>query len=99
MADVGVALMVLKRVTPMIRAQHLSMEYLPGQKVLKDVSIEVAEGSFHFLTGSSGAGKSTLLNMLALTIQPTEGKLSLFDVEVTKQPREELPVLRRKIGI
>ena len=82
----------------MIRAQHLSMEYLPGQKILKDVSVEINEGSFHFLTGPSGAGKSTLLNLLALSIQPTEGKLSLFDTEITRQPREGLPELRRKVG-
>lgn len=81
-----------------IRTQHLSMEYLPGQKILKDVSLEIPEGSFHFLTGPSGVGKSTLLNILALTIQPTEGKLSLYDTEVTRQSRENLPVLRRKIG-
>jgi cell division transport system ATP-binding protein len=82
----------------MIKTQHLSMGYLPGQKILKDVTLEIEDGSFHFLTGASGAGKSTLLNLLALAMQPTEGKLSMFGTEVTRTPREGLPDLRRKIG-
>lgn len=82
----------------MITCYNLSLEYTPGQRVLKDISLKVPKGSFHFLTGASGAGKSSLLNMLALTIRPTHGRLKLFGQEVTKLTHDQLPMLRRKVG-
>ena len=66
--------------------------------MLKDISLKVPKGSFHFLTGSSGAGKSSLLNLFALTMRPSSGKLKLFSQDVTKMTHEQLPLLRRKVG-
>ncbi len=82
----------------MITCYNLSLEYTPGHKVLRDISLKIPQGSFHFLTGPSGAGKSTLLNILSLAMQPTQGRLALFGKDVTYLGREELPELRRKIG-
>ena len=83
----------------MITCYNLSFEYLPGQKVLRDISLKIPAGSFHFLTGASGAGKSSLLNILSLAQQPTRGRLSMFGKDVTALAREELPVLRRNVGM
>jgi cell division transport system ATP-binding protein len=82
----------------MITCYNLSLEYTPGKPVLHDVTLKIPRGSFHFLTGASGAGKSSLLNVLALTIKPTEGTLSLFGHDIMKTRRDDLPPLRRQIG-
>ncbi len=82
----------------MITCYNLSLEYTAGHSVLKDISIKIQEGSFHFLTGPSGAGKSSLLNVLSLAMQPTGGRLQMFGHDVSELPREALPELRRKIG-
>ena len=37
----------------MITLEHIAMEYTPGQPILKDVSLTLERGSFHFLTGPS----------------------------------------------
>ncbi len=37
----------------------------PGVKVLKDVSLKVAEGEIHAICGENGAGKSTLMKVLS----------------------------------
>lgn len=83
----------------MIALEHVAAEYLPGQEILKDVSLELTPGSFHFLTGPSGAGKSTLLSVLSLQHRASGGHVHMFGEEVTRMPREELPRLRRRIGI
>lgn len=83
----------------MITLEHISMEYTAGQPILKDISLTLERGSFHFLTGASGAGKSTLLSLLSLQGRATHGKFHMFGENVTQMQREELPRLRRRIGI
>lgn len=82
----------------MLRAENISLAYLPGEPVLDGLSLHLAPGSFTFISGPSGAGKSSLLSVLALSQQPDEGHLELFGEDVTDLSREELPYFRRKIG-
>ncbi len=82
----------------MIRCNNISLEYTPGKPVLRHVNLHLEAGSFTFVSGASGAGKSSLLGMFALSIRPSSGGLSLFGTEVTELSREELPLMRRKIG-
>lgn len=67
--------------------------------VLKNLSFTLKEGQFRFLTGASGAGKTSLLKLIYLAHQPTTGRLTLFDEDVTDAPREDLPAMRRRIGV
>jgi cell division transport system ATP-binding protein len=83
----------------MITLEHVAMEYLPGQEVLNDISMTLDAGSFHFLTGPSGSGKSSLLSLLWLQRRAAHGHIHMFGEEVTHLPREELPRLRRRVGI
>lgn len=82
----------------MIRCQNLSLEYVPGKPVLRQINLHLEAGSFTFVSGASGAGKSSLLGLLSLSIKQSGGALHLFGREVTNLPREELPEIRRKIG-
>lgn len=83
----------------MIKLEHVALEYTPSVPVLKDVSIHLPRGSFHFLTGASGAGKSTLLGLLSLKLRATRGNVKLFGEDVTYLDRDRLPRYRRRIGI
>jgi cell division transport system ATP-binding protein len=83
----------------MIALEHVAMGYVPGQEILKDVSLELTPGSFHFLTGPSGAGKSTLLSLLSLQQRALRGKVHMLGEDVTRVPRERLPKIRRRVGI
>jgi cell division transport system ATP-binding protein len=56
-------------------------------------------GGFYFLTGPSGAGKSTLLKLMYLALRPSLGRANLFGVDVGSAGRDDLPMLRRKIGV
>ena len=82
----------------MIRCNNISIEYIAGKPVLRQVNLHLEPGSFTFVSGASGAGKSSLLSMLALSLKPTTGHLHLFGQDVTDLQRQQLPELRRKIG-
>jgi cell division transport system ATP-binding protein len=83
----------------MIRFENVGMRYGTGPEVLRDISVKVDAGSFHFLTGPSGAGKSSLLKLIYMSERPSRGLISLFDQDVSSLPRKELPALRRRIGV
>ena len=77
----------------------VGLRYGQGTEVLKDVSFALPEGSFYFLTGESGAGKTSLLSLLYLAQSPTRGSIKLFGKTVQNIPRDDLPEIRRKIGV
>ncbi len=52
-------------------------------QVLKDISLDVADGEFVVFVGPSGCGKSTLLRIIAGLEDQTSGELMIDDQEVT----------------
>lgn len=82
-----------------VRFESVGLRYGMGPEVLQDVTFALDSGSFHFLVGASGAGKSSLLRLMYLAQRPTRGYISLFGRDVSITPRDELPALRRKIGV
>lgn len=83
----------------MIRFEHVGMRYGVGPEALSDVSFELEEGSFHFLTGPSGAGKTSLLRLMYLGHRPSRGAISAFGEDLSRAPRARLARLRRRIGV
>jgi cell division transport system ATP-binding protein len=70
-----------------------------GGELLSEVSLRLAPGSFHFLTGPSGAGKTTLLKLAYADLQPTAGRVTLFDRDLRSLSRDDVALTRRRIGI
>jgi cell division transport system ATP-binding protein len=70
-----------------------------GPEILRDVSFHIAAKSFQFLTGPSGAGKTSLLRLLFLALRPTRGLITAFGKDVTSITPQELPMLRRRMGV
>jgi len=82
----------------MIRAYHVTKRY-GDVHALRDVTVKLGKGEFCYVTGPSGAGKTTMLKMLYGSVTPTEGKLLVGGVDISKLSRRRLPYLRRNIGI
>jgi cell division transport system ATP-binding protein len=74
-------------------------EYVPGVKVLDGVSFTVNKGEFVFIVGPSGAGKSTIVRLLIGEEKPTGGEIEFNGESVLSIPHDEIPHLRRKIGV
>jgi cell division transport system ATP-binding protein len=70
-----------------------------GGELLSDISLRLAPGSFHFLTGPSGSGKSTFLKLCYAELAPTAGRLMLFDRDVRSLSRDDVALTRRRIGV
>ena len=83
---------------PIIELQNVSVGY-DGEDVLKNVSLSLQTGDFTFVTGKSGAGKTTLLSMLYLIKKPYKGVLNVFGNNINFSNRDELALMRQKIGV
>src|SRR6478752_8065265 len=70
-----------------------------GPEVLRDVTFDVPENSFQFLTGPSGSGKTTLLRLLFLSLRPTRGLITMFGQDVATLSKRGLAEMRRRVGI
>ena len=83
----------------MIRFAHVFKSYPNGALALKDVSFAINKGEFIFLTGHSGAGKSTILKMLFAEQRPSSGDVRVANYAVQTMRGDDVPKLRRKLGI
>jgi cell division transport system ATP-binding protein len=82
-----------------VKLENIGLRYGVGAEVLRDVSLTLEEGAFHFLTGPSGAGKSSLLKLMYLAQRPSRGLISLFGHDIATTSRDKLPALRREVGV
>ena len=82
----------------MIEFRNITHSY-GGDALLDDVSITLAPGSFHFLTGPSGAGKTTVLRLCYGELAPTRGQVSVFGQTLGSLSRDAISVMRRRIGV
>jgi branched-chain amino acid transport system ATP-binding protein len=55
-------------------------------RVLKEVSVRVAQGSITAVIGSNGAGKTTLMRTLTGLLSPQQGVIAFEDADVTALP-------------
>jgi cell division transport system ATP-binding protein len=89
----------------MVRFESVSLSYRGGGaqgaalEVLRDVSFDLAEGSFRWLLGASGSGKTTLLRLLNMSLRPTRGEVIILGAQSRSIRRSVMPRLRRQIGV
>ncbi len=77
-----------------------SVSYTFGtQWALKNISLDVNEGEFIFLTGHSGAGKTTLMRLLYGALALERGRGSVCGYQLHNLKKSHIPLLRRDIGV
>ncbi len=72
-----------------LRTEGLT-KYFRGFRAVNSVDLEVHEGGVHALVGPNGAGKTTLFNLLTGFIKPSNGKITVFDEDVTGLQPEQI---------
>ncbi len=83
----------------MIEFKNVSTIYDNDFIALDGLNLEIKQGEFVSLVGPSGAGKSTLLRLLTRELIPNKGVIILDGVDLAKLSMNDLPFLRRKIGM
>ncbi|MEN8302893.1 MAG: ABC transporter ATP-binding protein [Campylobacterota bacterium] len=71
----------------MISNEHVTKIYKMGEvdlTVVKDLNLEIEHGEFVAIVGPSGSGKSTVLNLLGCLDKPSDGKVMVDGIDVTK---------------
>lgn len=78
-----------------IEFDNVSYRYSNGVEALSQVSFRIAHGEKVALLGKNGAGKSTLLQLTDGLLLPTEGKIDVGGVPLTKKT---LKHVRQTVG-
>ena len=84
---------------PVIEIEDVCKSYQPGVDALKDVNISIERGEFVFIVGHSGSGKSTLIKLLMKEVNPSSGKIYVNNKDLSRIRHNQIPMLRRKIGV
>ena len=71
-----------------LKIENLNTSY--GKNlVLKDINLEIKEGSIFGLIGPNGAGKSTLMKSILGLVEKDSGKITLYGKEVNEKNQKE----------
>jgi putative ABC transport system ATP-binding protein len=82
----------------MIKLRGVTKYYSTGYVktfVLRNITLDFAEGEFVTVMGPSGAGKSTLLHILGMLDTPSEGEYFFYDQPVHRMTERQLTELHK----
>ncbi|MFC7372627.1 energy-coupling factor ABC transporter ATP-binding protein [Fictibacillus iocasae] len=87
-----------------IEIRQLEHRYMPGSPyerlALKEISLQIADGTFLALIGHTGSGKSTLIQHLNGLLKPTSGSIMMGEDEwAAGDKKRDMKSLRKKVGI
>ena len=87
----------MKPTKVIFKVKNLSKSY-PGNEnhyTLKDINLDITQGSTIALIGESGSGKSTFLNILSGLEPPTKGEVQFNNVSIWNSTEKERALIRR----
>lgn len=71
-----------------------------NQYVLENVNMQISDSSeFVCVLGHTGSGKSTLVQMMNALLIPSDGKVVVYDNEITAKKHQNLKNIRKKVGL
>jgi len=83
---------------PVVRVKDASI-FQEQNTVLRDINFEIDKGEFVFIIGRTGSGKSSLLKTLYADLPLRQGEMSVAGFSIREIKAQQVPLLRRKIGI
>ena len=75
---------------PILRLENIVKSF-GGLTVLRDISLDIADGEFLTIVGPSGSGKTTLIRLLVGMDEPTSGAIWLRDRRIERVPANKRP--------
>ena len=68
-------------------------------QIFNNINLKIKSGDFVYLIGETGSGKSSLVKSLYAEIKVSAGNISVAGYDLNRIQSNEIPTLRRKIGI
>ena len=69
------------------------------KRILKSINLKISKGEFVYLIGKTGAGKTSLLKTMYADIPLMGGSGEMVGFELAGLNRNQIPELRKKLGI
>jgi cell division transport system ATP-binding protein len=82
----------------MIVFSNVTKRYPGGIVALDELSFDLDDSEFLFVTGPSGAGKTTIIRLLLAMERPSEGQILVAQRNLRSLMEGSIPYLRRNIG-
>jgi cell division transport system ATP-binding protein len=73
--------------------------YQENNPVLSNINLEVSPGEFIYIIGKTGSGKSSFMKTLYADLPLSEGEAHIVGFDLATLKEDDIPFLRRKIGI
>lgn len=73
--------------------------YQEKKAILTNINLQVYQGEFIYIIGKTGSGKSSFMKTLYADLPLVEGEANIVGYDLAKLIEDEIPFLRRKIGI
>ena len=67
--------------------------------IIENLNFSISSGDFAYLIGKTGSGKSSILRSIYCDIPIQSGSCVIDGIEINKIKKNQIPFLRRKIGI
>src|SRR3989344_5565626 len=83
----------------MIIFKNISKRYPPNTPAVNGINLHIKPKEFVSIVGRSGTGKTTLVKLLIAEEKPTEGRIIVGGRDITGIRSNEIPILRRQIGV
>lgn len=83
---------------PVLAFKGVSLSF-DRNKILDNISFEIAPAETCVLLGPAGSGKSVLMKLAEGLIRPDSGSIRVFGKEITAMSERDLFALRRRIGM
>lgn len=84
--------------TPVLSLKNVNI-YQTGKVILSNVNLEIGQGEFLYIIGKTGTGKSSLMRTLYADLPLSEGQGSIVGFDLATLKDDQIPFLRRKLGI
>jgi cell division transport system ATP-binding protein len=102
--EIGIYIYYFYNINPIHMSQTvLSLKnvtiYQENRVILSQVNLDVKEGEFLYIIGKTGTGKSSFMKTLYADLALTEGEGTIVGYDLAHLKENDIPFLRRKLGI